>query len=402
MYISELIKVAIKSILSNKLRTFLTMLGIIIGIASVITIMSLGEGGQKAIVGEFEKIGVNIFSIRTRTDVQITESDRFTIKDVEMIRKRIPAVKYAAPVAQKFGLVKTENKTKRAFFIATDFDYGNVSNLKVVYGRFFNEKDILQGRNVVLIDKDSAKELFGYEDCVGKTIKVGSFSSFDTAKIIGVIDSGNFKILAGSASDQFPVIAAMPITYAQKIFDDVIISQIYVMTYNSDQLDEASSQAIRILEARHHNKDKYKTEKFVAFMEQFNRILGIFTTIMSAIAAISLLVGGIGVMNIMLVSVTERTREIGIRKAIGATQRDILIQFLIEALLISLIGGAIGTFSGYLFANLVGPFIQITPVVSLQSILIAFIFSSAVGIFFGIYPARRAAKLDPIVALRYE
>lgn len=402
MYISELIKVAIKSIFSNKLRTFLTMLGIIIGFASVITIMSLGEGGKKAILGEFEKIGVNIFSVRTRSDVQITESDRLTVKDVEMIRKRIPAVKYAAPVAQKLGLVKTENRTKRSIFIATDFDYGNVSNLKIVYGRFFNEKDILQGRNVVLIDKDSAKDLFGYEDCVGKTIKLGSFSSLYTAKIIGVIDSGNFKFMAGSASDQFPVIAAIPITYAQKIFDDVIITQIYVMTYEPEQLDEASSQVLKILEARHHNKDKYKTEKFVTFMEQFNRILGIFTTIMSAIAAISLLVGGIGVMNIMLVSVTERTREIGIRKAIGATQRDILIQFLIEALLISLIGGTIGTFLGYLLANLVGPFIQITPVISLQSILVAFLFSSAVGIFFGIYPAKRAAKLDPIVALRYE
>lgn len=402
MYISELIKVSIKSIFSNKLRTFLTMLGIIIGIASVITIVSLGEGGQKAILGEFEKIGVNIFSVRTKSDVQINKSDQFTIKDVEMIRKKIPAVKYAAPIAQKFGLVKTEKFTKRALFIATDFDYGNVSNLKIVYGRFLNEKDILLGRNVILIDKDSAKELFGYEDCVGKTIKVGSYSSFDTAKIIGVIDSGSYKSLAGATSDQIPVIAAIPITYAQKIFDDVNILQIYIMTFDSNQLDEAATQTVRILEAMHHNKDKYKTENFVNFMEQFNRILGIFTTIMSAIAAISLLVGGIGVMNIMLVSVTERTREIGIRKAIGAMQRDILIQFLIEALLISLIGGAIGTFLGYILANAVGPFIKITPVVSLKTILIAFAFSSAVGVFFGIYPAKRAAKLDPIVALRYE
>lgn len=402
MYIKELIKVAIKSIFSNKLRTFLTMLGIIIGIASVITIVSLGEGGKTAILGEFEKIGVNIFSVRPRTDVEITESDRFTVKDVEMIRKRVSSVKYAAPVAQKFGLVKSGKRTKRALFIATDFDYGNVSNLKIVYGRFLNERDILLGRNVVLIDRESAKELFGYEDCVGQTIKVGSSTSFDTAKIIGVIDSGSYRALGGAASDQFPVIAAMPITYAQKIFDDVTISQIYVMTYKSDQLDEATSQVVRLLELRHHNKDKYKTENFVNFMEQFERILGIFTTVMSAIAAISLLVGGIGVMNIMLVAVTERTREIGIRKAIGATQRDILVQFLIEALLISLIGGSVGTLLGYLLANLVGPFIQITPVVSLKTILIAFVFSSAVGIFFGIYPAKRAAQLDPIVALRYE
>jgi len=223
MYMRELIKVAIKSIFSNKLRTFLTMLGIIIGIASVITIVSLGEGGKTAILGEFEKIGVNIFSVRPRTDVEITESDRLTVKDVEMIRKRVSSVKYAAPVAQKFGLVKSGKRTKKAIFIATDFDYGNVSNLKIIYGRFLNERDILLGRNVVLIDRESAKELFGYEDCVGQTIKVGSSTSFDTAKIIGVIDSGSYRVLGGAAADQFPVIAAMPITYAQKIFDDVTI-----------------------------------------------------------------------------------------------------------------------------------------------------------------------------------
>ncbi len=402
MYIWEAVKVAIDSILSNKLRAFLTMLGIIIGIASVITIVSLGAGGQKAILGEFEKIGVNVFSIKTRNDVEIRDSDRLAIRDVEMIRKRLSSVKYAAPIAEKMGLAKTDKVTKRALFIATDFDYGNVSNLKVIYGRFLNEKDILLGRNVILIDKDSAKELFGYEDCIGKSIKIGSYSSFDTAKIIGVIDSGNLKSLGGSIADQIPVIAAIPITYAQKIFPDVNISQIYVMTYNQNQLDETSSQAVRLIESLHHNKNKYKTENFISFLEEFNRILGIFTAVIGAIAGISLLVGGIGIMNIMLVSVTERTREIGIRKAIGARQKDILTQFLIEAVTISLIGGAIGIFLGYILANIVGPFIDITPVFSINTILIAFLFSTAVGIFFGIYPAQKAAKLDPIVALRYE
>ena len=402
MYIWEAVKVAIDSILSNKLRAFLTMLGIIIGIASVITIVSLGAGGQKAILGEFEKIGVNVFSIKTRNDVEIRDSDRLAIRDVEMIRKRLSSVKYAAPIAEKMGLAKTDKVTKRALFIATDFDYGNVSNLKVIYGRFLNEKDILLGRNVILIDKDSAKELFGYEDCVGKSIKIGSYSSFDTAKIIGVIDSGNLKSLGGSIADQIPVIAAIPITYAQKIFPDVNISQIYVMTYNQNQLDETSSQAVRLIEALHHNKDKYEAENLIGFLEEFNSILSIFTAIIGAIAGISLIVGGIGIMNIMLVSVTERTREIGIRKAIGARQKDILMQFLIEAVAISLLGGAIGIFFGYILSNIIGPFINITPIISINTILIAFLFSSAVGIFFGIYPAQKAARLDPIVALRYE
>lgn len=402
MYIWEAVKVAIDSILSNKLRAFLTMLGIIIGIASVITIVSLGAGGQKAILGEFEKIGVNVFSIKTRNDVEIRDSDRLTIRDVEMIRKRLSSVKYAAPIAEKMGLAKTDKVTKRALFIATDFDYGNVSNLKVIYGRFLNEKDILLGRNVILIDKDSAKELFGYEDCVGKSIKIGSYSSFDTAKIIGVIDSGNLKSLGGSIADQIPVIAAIPITYAQKIFPDVNISQIYVMTYNQNQLDETSSQAVRLIEALHHNKDKYEAENLIGFLEEFNSILSIFTAIIGAIAGISLIVGGIGIMNIMLVSVTERTREIGIRKAIGARQKDILMQFLIEAVAISLLGGAIGIFFGYILSNIIGTFINITPIISINTILIAFLFSSAVGIFFGIYPAQKAARLDPIVALRNE
>ncbi|MEW9082134.1 ABC transporter permease [Caldanaerobacter subterraneus] len=402
MYIWEAFKVAIESILSNKLRTFLTMLGIIIGIASVITIVSLGAGGQKAILGEFEKIGVNVFSIKMRNDVDIREGDRLTLRDVEMIRKRLPSVKYAAPVAEKMGLAKTEKYTKRALFIGTDFDYGNISSLKVIHGRFLNEKDILLGRNVILIDKDSAIELFGYEDCVGKSIKIGTYYYFDTAKVIGVIDSGNLKSLGGSIADQIPIIAAIPITYAQKIFPDINISQIYVMTYDQSQLEEASSQAVRLIESLHHNKDKYKTENLISFLEEFNRILGIFTTVIGAIAGISLLVGGIGIMNIMLVSVTERTKEIGIRKAVGARRKDIMIQFLIESVTISLIGGAIGILLGYLLANIVGPFIDIKPIISINAILIAFFFSTAVGIFFGIYPAQKAAKLDPIVALRYE
>lgn len=405
MFFAEIFKISIKSIFSNKLRAFLTMLGIIIGISSVITIMSLGQGGQKAILGEFEKIGVNIFDIRLKNDIQISQNDYFTIKDAEHLKDRIDKIKAATPIFQTTGIVKTEKITKRAFIISGNADLSSISNISILYGRFLNQKDIIYNRNVALIDSQSAKKLFGYTDCVGKTINIGTISSMQSATIIGVFDGEGMQSLSMLTGGQSIVTVIMPITLAQKIFGErFYINQIRVLVYKTEQLDFAQASSKRIIGLMHHNlsSDKYKTEGFINWMEQFNKILGIFTAIMSSIAAISLIVGGIGVMNIMLVSVTERTREIGIRKALGARRKDILVQFLIESLIISLIGGIIGMGLGVLLASIIGPRLNITPVISLSTVLIAFVFSSAVGIFFGMYPANKASKLDPIQALRYE
>lgn len=403
MNILESFKVAIASILSNKMRSFLTMLGIIIGISSVITIVSIGKGGQSAITGEFNKIGVNVLEATIDTSAQINQNDYFTMNDVKNIKSRIPEVLNAAPIFQKGGVtVKVGNETKRAVVIGTNNDYNSILSVNMLYGRFISEKDVLSGRNVVIIDDISSKSLFGYVDSTGKTIKIGERSMMVSATIVGVYKSQG-GAFASSFGDRMPVILYTPITFAEKMFqDDFKINQIEILVDNAKSFESASNSINRILSSAHHNKDKYKVDNLMKQLDEVNRILNIFTMIIGAIAGISLVVGGIGVMNIMLVSVTERTREIGIRKAIGATRRDILVQFLIESVIISLIGGAIGMALGILFATIIGSFLGIAPGISFLTVLIAFLFSSAVGIFFGIYPANKASKLDPIEALRYE
>lgn len=400
--IIESFKVAMASIVSNKLRSFLTMLGIIIGISSVITIVSIGKGGQSAITGEFQKIGVNVLEVKVNNDEQISQSDYFTLQDVKNIVDRVPDVLKAVPIYQMMGIAKSTNSTKNAVIVGSNEDYPSLTSLDIEYGRFFNKRDVDAKRNVIVIDDMSAKQIFGYTDCTGKTLKIGTKNSTVSAVIVGVYKNVSGALMS-SLAKKMPVYVYAPITFIQKLnVDQFNISQVEALTKDSKNNDIVSSEMIRVLERTHHNKDKYKAENVMVQIDQVNKILNIFTTIIGAIAAISLLVGGIGVMNIMLVSVTERTREIGIRKAIGARRKDIMVQFLIESVIISLIGGIIGMVLGVLVAYGIGSFLSITPSVSISTILVAVGFSSAVGIFFGIYPANKASKLNPIDALRYE
>lgn len=402
MNILESFRVSVACIASNKLRSFLTMLGIIIGISSVIAIFSIGRGGKNAITGEFEKIGVNILQVLVDSTSQVSARDYFDLSDVKNIKDRVPEIKNAAPMFQRSGTLKADNFSGMTIVTGTSEDYGAVGNIKILYGRFINERDVISERNVALLDHISAKKIFGYEDCVGNTVKIGNEPNLVNAVVVGVFknESGS---LGEAFADSMPIFSYIPITFAKRLYpSEFSIGQIDVLIDDAKARDTASVSIIRILENKHHNEDKYKAQSLINQLDEVNRIINIFTMVIGSIAGISLLVGGIGVMNIMLVSVTERTREIGIRKAIGATRRDIMIQFLVEAVIISLIGGAIGIAFGITMAHGVGGLLKITPEVSTSTILLAFLFASAVGLFFGIYPAGKASKLDPIEALRYE
>lgn len=406
MNIKENFKIAIESVKANKMRSFLTMLGIIIGISSVITIVSLGQGGQSAITGEFEKIGAASVNVKVNQQ-KADKSDYITLKDVEQIKEKVPTSKYVSPTLQKQGIVSSDVKSKRAFITGANEDYGNIGDTELLYGRFFNREEYLEGKPIIVLDNITAKSLFGYEDVVGKTVSLGAKVFPKKATIIGISKNqmGRFGGGAAVVDENIPAMISAPATFVQQLYpSENLIDSIVVVAITKEDTENAGNGAINILENRHNNagRDIYSAESLLKQLDQVNKVLGIFTAFISAVAGISLLVGGIGVMNIMLVSVTERTREIGIRKAIGATTRNILMQFLTESVIISLIGGIIGMILGILGSYFIGSFAKITPVVSVKVIIAVILFSSAVGIFFGIYPAKKAAELDPIDALRYE
>lgn len=401
MTLLENFKMALDSIRSNKMRSFLTMLGIIIGISSVITILALGAGGKNTITGEFEKIGASTLSVKIDPQ-KASNSDYFTLEDVKNLTERGSSIKYVSPGVNKQGNATSQSKSKRAVITGGSVDLKYIQNTEILYGRFFNEREYAEGKPVIVIDEIAAKDLFGYKDVVGKSINLGNRTSSKKVEIIGVSKSSDLMF---GGNENMPVFVMTPITFLMQLYpNDFVIDNITIAATSKEKIEQAGNEALNILESRHGNRGRevYKAENLMKQLDQINQVMDIFTAFIGAVAAISLLVGGIGVMNIMLVSVTERTREIGIRKAIGATTNAILLQFLTESVIISLMGGIIGMILGIVGASVIGSFAKITPSVSFKDVIMVIIFSSAVGIFFGIYPARKAAKLNPIDALRYE
>lgn len=402
----ESLSVALSSLWGNKMRSFLTMLGIIIGISSVITIVSLGQGSQAVIGSEYEKIGVNRVIIMMNYEGDYNYEDYFDEEDIETVNRvfadQLTGV--SASISLSGNAVKgRENAPLRIY--GSHEDYGTLLNLDIVKGRYLIEADVKGARKVCVIDKKLAEELYGTTDVLGEKLSIDTNYSKLILTIVGVYQTpeGTLSQLTAQMMGETTTIY-MPISIAKSMGYGDRYYSFEVGMADMDKIDEVSKEIVKVLERSNRTvgKDYYTYYTAQQEMDMMNQVLGVLASVISAIAAISLLVGGIGVMNIMLVSVTERTREIGIRKAIGASRKDILIQFLVEAMIISGTGGIIGTILGLIFQSIIAMSLDIPPSASLSTILIAVAFSAAVGIFFGMYPANKAAKLDPIDALRYE
>lgn len=392
------------SLIANKMRSILTMLGIIIGVAAVIALVSIGNGVKQDIQNSISSLGSNLLMVMPgapRTPgVRPSAGSMKSLKvsDYEAISK-LDGVKAASPMTNGSYVVIYQNKNWTTSVSGVSYNYLDVNNWSMKSGRFLSEKNVQNRERVAVVGKTVVKNLFGDEDPVGAEIRVKNIPF----RIIGVLNSKGSGAMGNDQDDM----VIIPYTTAMERVEGVdYLRMIYVTGKDENGIDRLQSDIENLLRVRHGikdtNLDDFNIQNMNSIMETMEETTGTLTLFLGAVAAISLVVGGIGIMNIMLVSVTERTREIGIRKALGATYSVIVTQFLIEAVVISLMGGIIGIILGIGSSKLIGMASGMSTVISIPTIVMSFAFSMAIGLIFGIYPARKAAKLNPIDALHYE
>ena len=403
MNILESLKMATSTLVANKMRSSLTMLGIIIGNASVIAMVGVGQGAKNLASEQFESLGPNVLFVApgSQENRRTTFSQPKTLvwDDAIAIADQVPSVKEVAPQISASSLITYRNRNSSEQVIGTTPEYLTVRSFEVDRGRFFNDEDVKRNQRVVVLGSEIAEKFFPHQNPLGKKIRVKNIN----LEIIGVLEAKG----AFLGSNQDRTVYVPLTTMASQIVGDTSpygtqVSVISIAAKDEDSIRAAQLQIENLLRLRHKitGQDDFSVNTQKDVLQIVDTITSGLTVLLAATAGISLLVGGIGVMNIMLVAVTERTKEIGLRKAIGAKEGDILWQFLIEATILSAAGGAIGTVVGVTGIVLVGTFSPLAPTISPVAILLAVGVSGIIGLSFGVFPARAAAKLDPIVALR--
>jgi putative ABC transport system permease protein len=408
MNLGQAIIEALESVAGNKLRSILTILGIVIGVGAVIAMLAVGTGAQNTITGSISGIGSNLlFVFRGNQTTEVTRVEPLTLEDAQALLDQFqaPSVDKVAPVVNGDVKITYAGQSASTSLMGVTPSYADVRNYAVTEGEFITEEQYYGQASVVLLGPDVADKLFGRKDgIVGETVRING----QPFRVNGILESKG----GGSFGSQDNVVM-VPFSTAQARItrrSSNRVDMILVKVVDPEHMQSATDEVAQILRNRHRTKigeDDFTIFSQDDFVATAKTITGVLTIFLGGIAGISLLVGGIGIMNIMLVSVTERTREIGLRKALGARRKDIMIQFLTESSMLSLFGGVIGIGLGWLIAFIVGKIAAASgtpfyPKVGVDAILLATIFSTAVGLFFGLYPANRAARLEPVEALRYE
>lgn len=399
------VRVALRALRKNKLRSLLTVLGVVIGVCAVITLVNMGSGAQISIEEAISGLGTNLLiifpgsvtkgGIRTGYGTVTTLTD----DDAQAILKECPAVQMVTPVVNSAAQVVFQNQNWGTSIFGTDPDYQRIKNWALERGEFFTLQDVKAATKVCVLGRTVAEKLFGGQNPVGQVIRIKRIPF----RVTGVLEP---KGQTAFGQDQDDTIIVPYTTVQKRLMGVTYLTMLMASAVSLDLVTDAQEQIRTLLRHRHQIKegqdDDFTVRNLADLTAVFSTITRILTLLLGSIASISLIVGGIGIMNIMLVSVTERTREIGIRMSVGAKSRDILLQFLFEAVLLSLMGGVMGIVLGIGLTTSIGYFTGWPTPVSFNAILIAFIFASGVGIFFGLYPARKASRMNPIDALRYE
>ncbi len=405
MEILATIRIALRAILRNKLRSLLTVLGVVIGVCAVITMVNMGSGAQLSIEKAISGLGTNLLIIfpgsMTKGGMRAGFGSVTTLtdQDAQAIREECPGVQLVTPVVSTAAQVVYQNQNWGTSILGTDPDFQLIKNWPLEKGEFFTAQDVKAAAKVCVIGKTVVEKLFGGQNPVGHIIRVKRVPF----RVRGVLTE---KGQTSFGQDQDDTVV-VPYTTAQKrLVGITYLSMVMASAVSMDRMSDAQAQIGDLLRQRHHiqkgTDDDFTVRNLADLTATFTIITGILTLLLGSIASISLVVGGIGIMNIMLVSVTERTREIGIRMAVGAKPADILMQFLLEAVLLSLIGGGVGILIGIILTATIEYITGWTTPVSFFAIVVSFLFSAGVGIFFGLYPARKASRMNPIEALRYE
>ena len=405
MKIFATLRIALRALRRNKLRTFLTMLGMVIGVGAVIAMVSVGNGAKAQVEAQIASLGQNVVLIfsgsTSRGGVRTGwgSAGTLTIEDAEAIRKEIPQVAAASPEVRGFNQVASGNDNWYTSVLGESEDYLDIRSWPLQEGAMFTDQDVRGATKVAVVGSTTARQLYGDASPVGQIIRIKN-APF---RIVGELSSKGLSVMG---SDQDDVVIVPYTSSMKRLGGGTMLRSISAQAASEKELANVQQEVVDLLRQRHRiqpgRDDDFTVRTQQEIAEAATATSKVMTVLLAAIASVSLLVGGIGIMNIMLVSVTERTREIGIRMAVGAHGRDILMQFLIEAVTLSVIGGVIGIALGVGTSKALAAYMNWPTLTSPSSIVIAFIFSAAVGIFFGFYPARKASHLDPIDALRYE